>query len=126
MSAKYPLKLLLAEDNLMNQEVLSSILDALGYKVDIVNNGLEAVDAASTHNYDVIFMDVHMPTMDGLEASQRILKKLNPAPQIIAMTADIFPENLQKFQEKGIIDTVFKPVEIPDLIKALKRCYGRL
>ena len=88
MAKMHPLKILLAEDNLVNQKVATRILSKLGYRIDVVSNGLEAVDAVTRQKYDVVLMDVMMPEMDGLEASQEINKRFSTTrPRIIAMTA---------------------------------------
>src|SRR5690349_7866998 len=82
------LKILLTEDNMTNQFVATKILNKLGYKPDVANNGLQAVKMVKEKQYDIILMDVRMPEMDGLEATRIIRRELNTQPAIIAVTAN--------------------------------------
>lgn len=118
-----PMRILLAEDNLINQKVASRMLQRLGYQSDIVNNGKEAVDAVFRNDYDVVLMDVHMPEMDGLEATIMIRseRKRSRRPYIIALTAAAMPDDEEKCMEAGMDDFITKPVRIPDLISVLER-----
>ena len=118
-----PLRILLAEDNLINQKVASRMLQRLGYQADIVNNGKEAVDAVFRNDYDVVLMDVHMPEMDGLEATIMIRseRKRSRRPYIIALTAAAMPDDEGRCMEAGMDDFITKPVRIPDLINVLER-----
>lgn len=119
---KYPLKLLVAEDNVVNQKVISKILDQLGYRADIASNGQEVVDALHLRSYDLILMDMHMPEMDGLEATRRIFErwKKDERPDVIAMTAAVLEEDRNRCKEAGIKGFVSKPVKIEMLIEALR------
>ncbi|HRW04480.1 MAG TPA: response regulator [Caldilineaceae bacterium] len=122
-----PIRLLLAEDNLINQKVASRMLQRLGYQTDIVNNGREAVEAVRKQEYDVVLMDVHMPEMDGLEATALIRygnqnrSQRSHRPYIIALTAAAMPEDEEKCMEAGMDDFITKPIRIPDLINVLER-----
>ena len=118
-----PLRVLLAEDNLINQKVASRMLQRLGYQADIANNGKEAVEAVRAHDYDVVLMDVHMPEMDGLEATTIIRSgnRRDRRPYIIALTAAAMPEDEEKCMEAGMDDFITKPIRIPDLINVLER-----
>lgn len=115
--------ILLAEDNPINQKVALRMLQRLGYNADVVNNGQEAVDAVLENNYDVVLMDLHMPEMDGLEATVQIrtLRKRSRRPYIIALTAAAMQEDEEKCMDAGMDDFITKPVRIPDLISVLER-----
>ena len=116
------LRILLAEDNLINQKVAARILERLGLNADVAFDGNEAVESVLRQHYDVILMDAHMPVMDGLEATRRI-RSVVPAhrqPYIIAMTADAMEQFRQACLDAGMDDFVAKPVRINDLIAALQ------
>jgi len=118
-----PLRILLAEDNAMNQVVALRLLERLGYGADVVWNGLEALEALDRKPYDVVLMDVQMPELDGLDASRRIGERW-PAdirPRIIAMTANAMPEDREACLAAGMDDYVAKPIRADELAKALKR-----
>ena len=118
-----PLRILLAEDNAVNQKVALRLLERLGYGADVVWNGLEALDALQRQQYDVVLMDVQMPELDGLDASRRI-NELWPAetrPRIIAMTANALPEDREACLAAGMDDYVAKPIRPEELADALRR-----
>jgi PAS domain S-box-containing protein len=118
-----PLRVLLAEDNLVNQKVLLLLLQRLGLRADVAGNGLEAIEALNRQPYDVLFMDVQMPEMDGLEATRRICAAHSEQrPRIIAMTAHAMPEDREECLAAGMDDYLSKPVRIEDLQAVLKRC----
>jgi len=123
------LRILLAEDNAVNQKVALRILDRLGYRADVASNGLEALDALERHRYDVVLMDVQMPEMDGLDASRRIRERWpdRSRPRIIAMTANAMIEDREACLAAGMDDYVAKPVRPEELAEALGRVrsYGR-
>ncbi len=123
MADELPLRILLAEDNLVNQKVAVRMLERLGYRVDVVANGLEAVDAFTRRDYDVVFMDVQMPEMDGLEATRWIRRKLPPErqPYVIAMTANAMEGDRDLCLNAGMDDYVSKPVRVDELVQALQR-----
>ncbi len=111
-----PLNLLLAEDNKMNQLIARKTFKKIGYDVDIADNGLIALEMVRQKNYDLIFMDLQMPEMDGLQAAQQIIDTYgNQAPPIIAMTANVLSEDEQKCKEAGMCDFVSKPFTIERL-----------
>lgn len=127
MGQQYPLRILLAEDNLVNQKVALRMLKRLGYEADVADNGVEAVKSISVRPYDVILMDVQMPEMDGLEATRHIRAEgaaIAPQPYIIAMTAAAMQLDRDKCLEAGMNDFVSKPARLEDLLGALKRYLG--
>jgi signal transduction histidine kinase/CheY-like chemotaxis protein/PAS domain-containing protein len=113
-------RILIVEDNRMNQKVLSTMLSNMGYVHDIVEDGYEAFLQAKSTRYDFIFMDLMLPEMNGFEASQRILKH-DKTIKIFAYTADNLPETRKKAELSGISDFVAKPVRIDELKKLLER-----
>jgi PAS domain S-box-containing protein len=119
-----PLKILLVEDVAVNQKIALQLLQRLGYRADIANNGQEALEALQRQSYDLIFMDVQMPEMDGLEATQRIRRdlKLTHQPWIVAMTAHARREDQQACFAAGMNDYLSKPI-YPETIKLALGCY---
>jgi CheY-like chemotaxis protein len=122
--AAFPLRILLAEDNLVNQKVAIHMLKRIGYQADIVMNGLEVLERLHHHAYDVILMDLQMPKMDGIEATRRILTEFpeHRCPTIIAMTANALAGDKQECLAAGMHDYVTKPVKIEQLAHALSQC----
>ncbi len=118
-----PLTILLVEDNAVNQKVASRMLAKLGYRSDVAADGLEAVEAVSRQRYDVVFMDIQMPEMDGLAATRWIRSSIpaNVQPRIIAMTANAIKGDREACLAAGMDDYVTKPVRLKDLIDALTR-----
>ena len=112
---------LLAEDNLVNQKVALGTLNRLGYRADIAANGFEVLQALQRQHYDIVLMDVHMPELDGLDATRRIREEFpaNRQPRIIAMTANAFAEDRDRCIEAGMDDYISKPVRIEALAAAL-------
>ena len=123
LAQELPLRILLAEDNLVNQKVAVRMLERLGYRVDVVANGLEVIDAFTRRDYDVVFMDVQMPEMDGLEATRWIRQKLPPErqPVVIAMTANAMEGDRDICLDSGMDDYVSKPVRVDELVNALQK-----
>jgi signal transduction histidine kinase/HPt (histidine-containing phosphotransfer) domain-containing protein/ActR/RegA family two-component response regulator len=123
LASRRPLRILLAEDNTINQKVALRILERMGYKADVAGNGLETLEALHRQRYDVILMDVHMPEMDGLEATRRICRQWpgEKRPWIIAMTANAMESDREQCLAAGMNDYVSKPVQIGDLQAALER-----
>ena len=125
LARRMPLKILLVEDNLVNQKVATRILERMGYRADIASNGLEAIDALQRQTYDVALMDVQMPEMDGLEATRQIRRiRLKHRPRIIAMTANAMEQDQKACLAAGMDDYVRKPVTVEDLQAALERSYA--
>ena len=112
-----PLKILVAEDNAVNQKVVQQLLAHLGYRADVVANGIEVLDALERQNYDVVLMDVQMPQMDGLEATRRLRARYHAGalPRVIAMTANAMPGDREKCLASGMDAYVTKPIELNDL-----------
>ncbi|MDQ6907141.1 MAG: PAS domain S-box protein, partial [Chloroflexota bacterium] len=123
LAEQMPLRILIAEDNMVNQKLAVQLLAKMGYRPDVAGNGLEAIQALDRQPYDVILMDVQMPEMDGLEATRRICQRWprSARPFIIAMTADAMQGDREKCLNAGMDDYVTKPVQISVLVEALKR-----
>ena len=120
--ATTPLRILLAEDNAVNQRVALRLLGRLGYGADVASNGLEVLEALERRPYDVVLMDVQMPELDGLETSRRICERPPEArPRIIAMTANAMPEDRAACLAAGMDDYVAKPIHPNELAVALRR-----
>ena len=121
--ARSALRILLAEDNAMNQKVALRLLERLGYRADVATTGLEAIGALERQPYDVILMDVQMPELDGLDATRRICERWpeESRPHIIAMTANALPEDREACFAAGMNDYVAKPIRSEELAAALKR-----
>lgn len=117
------LRILVAEDNEINQKLLTRILLELGHTAQVVRNGLEALHTLERNSFDLIFMDVHMPEMDGLEATRKILGlyQQGDRPKIMALTADAMSEDRQKCLDAGMDDYLSKPVRLEDVQSALER-----
>ncbi|WP_200325852.1 response regulator [Sphaerospermopsis aphanizomenoides] len=124
MAEKIPLKIIVAEDNVVNQKVALNILQRLGYRADVAANGLEVLTALRRQPYDVILMDLQMPEMDGLTATRQICQEwpLSSRPWIIAMTANAMQGDREKCLEAGMNDYTTKPIKIEALTKALSNC----
>ena len=117
LSEKMPLKLLLAEDNVVNQKVALRILDRMGYRADVAANGYEVIDAVRGIHYDIVFMDILMPEMDGYEATKLILDEFSKEkrPKIIAMTANAMQGDKEICIESGMDDYISKPVRVEEM-----------
>jgi signal transduction histidine kinase/DNA-binding response OmpR family regulator len=120
MGKNHPLRILVTEDNTVNQKLALRMLEKLGYRADVVANGLEAIQSVERQPYDVILMDVQMPEMDGLEATRQIRAKELPQPHIIAMTANAMLGDREECLAAGMDDYVSKPIQVKELVAALK------
>ncbi|MEL6195179.1 MAG: response regulator, partial [Bacteroidota bacterium] len=120
------IRILVAEDNLVNQKVATRILGKLGYIPDIASNGLEAVKAVETITYDLVLMDMQMPEMDGIEATKEIIKRAGdqPRPLIIAMTANAMKEDQERCYAAGMDDFISKPVKKERIEEALNKWFS--
>ena len=116
-------KILIAEDSFVNQKILLQILKQFGCTADVVSNGLQAIEAIASKNYDIVFMDMYMPEMDGLEATREIVNSRFPnnRPKIIALTADSLIDDKEKCIEAGMDDYITKPVRTEDILSILNR-----
>ncbi|SDH88905.1 hybrid sensor histidine kinase/response regulator [Mucilaginibacter gossypii] len=124
-SESYPLRILVAEDNRMNQKLIMKILSKLGYEAALAADGLEVLDLVNKKIFDVILMDVQMPKMDGLEATRIIKKRFPERPFIIAMTANALQSDLQICIDAGMDDYISKPFKLDDLVKKLVKWAGK-
>ena len=122
-----PLRILVAEDNHVNQIVLQAMLSKTGHKIDMVGNGAEAVSAVMRAPYDLILMDVHMPEMDGITATRRIrdLSGETGNLPIIALTANAMKGDRETYLKAGMTDYVSKPINPQILFAAIAKCGGR-
>ena len=127
LSNNIPLKILVAEDNLINQKLAIRLLQQLGYTADIAANGKEAVNLIMQNRYEMVFMDLHMPEMDGLEATRTIVNSMDVSlrPKIIAMTADAMSGDREKCIDAGMDDYISKPVRLDGLRDILMH-YGEM
>ena len=123
MAARHPLRILLAEDNVVNQKLALRLLQQMGYRADLASNGIEAVESVQRQAYDVVLMDVQMPEMDGLEASRRICARFGPGerPRIVAMTANAMQGDREMCLAAGMDDYLTKPIRVERLVEALER-----
>jgi CheY-like chemotaxis protein len=123
LADQFPLRILLAEDNSINQRVGLLMLERLGYLADVAGNGTEALEALHRQPYDLVLMDIRMPGMDGLEATRRIRAEIPPErqPWIVAMTANVLLDQREACRAAGMDDFVQKPVDRADLRAALAR-----
>jgi CheY-like chemotaxis protein len=121
MGQKHPLRILLAEDNAVNQKLALRLLQQIGYLADVAGNGIEAIESVERQQYDVILMDVQMPEMDGLAATREIVDRWPPGerPRIIAITANAMEEDREACFTAGMDDYVPKPIRMKELVRAL-------
>jgi CheY-like chemotaxis protein len=126
IASEIPLNILLVEDNLINQKVTIRMLKRFGYTIDIAENGVEAIEAVKNKQYELIFMDIQMPVMDGFEATKEILRMFpnDKCPVIIAMTAAVMKGDKEKCLDSGMSDYIPKPV-LPEAIQAAIEKWGK-
>ncbi len=127
MAQRHPLRILLAEDNVVNQKLALRLLQQMGYRADVAANGVEAIDSIRRQQYDLVLMDVQMPEMDGLEASREIVRGWpgDGRPRIIAMTANAMEGDRDDCIAAGMDDYLTKPIRVDALVRALERTRGR-
>ncbi len=121
LAARHPLRILLAEDNVVNQKLALRLLQQMGYRADLASNGIEAVESVERQRYDVVLMDVQMPEMDGLEATRRIVQRWpnGERPRIVAMTANAMQGDREECLAAGMDDYLTKPIRVDVLVQAL-------
>jgi len=127
MAASHPLRILLAEDNVVNQKLALRLLQQLGYRADLAANGAEAIAAVERQSYDVVLMDVQMPEMDGLEASRQITARwaASARPRIVAMTANAMQGDREMCLAAGMDDYLTKPIRVGQLVESLNQVIAR-
>jgi CheY-like chemotaxis protein len=126
LGAEIPLRVLLAEDNVVNQKVALGLLERLGYQPDLAVDGAEALQRLEAHRYDLVLMDLQMPEMDGLEASREIRRRLPAAnqPKIVALTANAMHGDRDLCMAAGMDDYIPKPVKLVDIAEVIRRQFG--
>ncbi|HYN60414.1 MAG TPA: GAF domain-containing protein [Rubrivivax sp.] len=128
MAERHPLRILLAEDNVVNQKLALRLLQQMGYRADVASNGIEAIECCARQPYDLVLMDVQMPEMDGLEAARRIVARWSDAaqrPRIVAMTANAMQGDREECLAAGMDDYVTKPIRVDALVQALMNAAPR-
>jgi len=115
------MNILIADDNLVNQKLAKHILVKMGYDPAIAGDGHEVLQAMANEKYDIVFMDVQMPEMDGLETTRFIRENLAYQPAIIAMTANAMPEDREVCLKTGMDDYLSKPMKIADIMNVLEK-----
>ncbi len=121
LATRHPLRILLAEDNVVNQKLALRLLGQMGYRADVAANGLELLQALQRQPYDLALMDVQMPEMDGLEATRRIHAGGGACPRIVAMTANAMQGDRAECLAAGMDDYLTKPIRVEALVDALRR-----
>jgi signal transduction histidine kinase/DNA-binding response OmpR family regulator len=120
VASRHALRILLAEDNVVNQKLALRLLQQMGYRADLASNGLEAIECVARQTYDVVLMDVQMPEMDGFEASRQITARWprGQRPRIVAMTANAMQGDRELCLAAGMDDYVSKPIRVDELVAA--------
>jgi CheY-like chemotaxis protein len=121
---EFPMRILIAEDNAINEKLFVTVLTKLGYRTHVTRNGQEALYEAQSQPYDIVFMDVQMPEMDGLEATKLIRELPIQQPYIIAMTANAMQEDREICLQSGMDDYVSKPLRYEEIKASLQRAYA--
>lgn len=120
LSSEFPLNIMVAEDNFINQKLAVYVFEHLGYDVFLAKDGKEAYDACKKDHFDLIFMDLHMPELDGISATKAILNELKNPPSIVALTANVVGESQEECLEAGMCGFVQKPFKISDLERIIR------
>ena len=121
LAEKLPMRILLAEDNVTNQDLVITLLSKMGYKIDAVDNGRKVLEMLERKKYDIILMDIQMPVMNGLEATKAICEKYpeQERPKIIAITANAMSGDRERYISAGMIDYLPKPIKFKDVQSVL-------
>ncbi|MDY0342172.1 MAG: response regulator [Lentimicrobium sp.] len=121
LSVKLPMRILLAEDNVTNQDLVITLLSKMGYKIDAVENGRKVLEMMERKKYDIILMDIQMPVMNGMEATKAICEKYpeEERPSIIAITANAMPGDRERYLNAGMVDYLPKPIKFKDVQNVL-------
>jgi CheY-like chemotaxis protein len=127
LAQRHPLRILLAEDNVVNQKLALRLLQQMGYRADVASNGIEAIESIERQPYDVVLMDVQMPEMDGLAAAREINRRWpdGARPRIVAMTANAMQGDREECLGAGMDDYVTKPIRVDQLVEALNQVQSR-
>ena len=127
LAHRHPLRILLAEDNLVNRKLALRLLSQMGYDADVATNGIEAIESLKRQSYDVVLMDVQMPEMDGLEATRQIVERWPDGrrPRIVAMTANAMAGDREECLAAGMDDYLTKPIRVDALVHALMAAAAR-
>jgi CheY-like chemotaxis protein len=127
LAVRHPLRILLAEDNLVNQKLALRLLSQMGYRADVAANGIEVIESLERQPYDVVLMDVQMPEMDGLEATRRIVSRwpARQRPRIVAMTANAMQGDRETCLDAGMDDYITKPIRTDELVRSLQAAHAR-
>jgi CheY-like chemotaxis protein len=122
MNEHYPLSILVAEDNAINQKLIFRIFDMLGYTITLAGNGFEVIEALNRMKFDIVFMDIQMPEMDGFEATKQIIAQWgDKKPLIVAMTANALSTDKDRCLEAGMDDYISKPVTIDQVKRGIEK-----
>ena len=127
MAERHPLRILVAEDNVVNQKLALRLLQQMGYRADVASNGIEAIESIERQPYDIVLMDVQMPEMDGLDAAREINRRWpnGERPRIVAMTANAMQGDREACIAAGMDDYVTKPIRVDALVAALSNVTAR-
>lgn len=121
ISEAYPMSILIAEDNAVNQKLMLHVLAKMGYQADVASNGHEVLNAMDKKTYDLILMDMQMPEMDGLETCRFIRKNMDDQPIIVAMTANAMSQDREICIKAGMDDYLSKPIKISEVVQVLEK-----
>jgi len=122
LAKSFPLKILIAEDNIINQRLAYFVFEKMGYDIDLAADGKEAISMYLKNKYDVIFMDIHMPEMDGIQATKEILFNNEAPPIIVALTANVIKESERECYDAGMKHFVHKPFKVSELQRIIGLC----
>ena len=122
MASQHPLKILMAEDDTGNQMVAKRPVSKLGYRIDVVSNGVVTISYVNKYDSDLVLMDQHMPVMDGIEASEEIRKFAPIKPRVFALTASAFSDDRDRCLAAGTNGFLTKPINMSHVIESFKSC----